>query len=135
MMATVEELESRMRFVESTIAGEKEVTLAVLQQAVRNGAVLNTLRADVPAISTRVDQLAADAAVANAALRDHSTKLAVLQQDVAAIRNDVTALRRGQEELHTRLDQVQTDMAARLEAMERNIAAILAAVTPRGPAP
>jgi phosphate starvation-inducible protein PhoH len=155
-MATIDELESRLRFVEADMASEKEISRATLQQSVRNGAVLNSLRTEVSAAVTRIDQLAADATVANSTLRHHSTLLAVLQQDVTAFRQDVTALRRGQEELHARLDQTNTrldqtnaridafqaDVAARLdrqdsrlEAMERNIAAILAAVAPGGPAP
>src|SRR6516164_412984 len=103
-MATMDELESRLRFVEANVASEKEISLATLRQSVRNGAVLNSLRTEVGATTQRVDQLVADAAIASSTLRHHSTLLAVLQQDVTAFRQDVTALRRGQEELHTRLD-------------------------------
>jgi hypothetical protein len=78
-----------VRFVESEIRSEKDLSHAVLQQSVRNGATLNVLRSEVGATVTRVDQLAADMAAANAALR-----------------NDVTALRRGQEELHARFDEL-----------------------------
>jgi hypothetical protein len=99
-MATIDELESRMRFVEADIASEKEVSLATLQQAVRNGAALSNLRTELGATTHRIDQMVADAAVANSTLRHHSTLLTVLQQDVTAFRHDVTAQRRGQEELH-----------------------------------
>jgi hypothetical protein len=83
-MATIDELESRLRFVEADVASEKEISLATLQQSVRDGAVLNNLRTEVGAATQRVDQLVADAAVANSTLCRHSTLLAVLQQDVAA---------------------------------------------------
>jgi chromosome segregation ATPase len=151
-MATIDELESRMRFVEADIASEKEISLATLQQAVRNGAALSNLRTEAGATTQRIDQLVADAAVANSTLRHHSTLLTVLQQDVTAFRHDVTALRRGQEELHHRLDGIDARLDrqdtrfdgmdgrldrtdARLDRMEQNIAAILAAVAPGNPPP
>jgi chromosome segregation ATPase len=126
VMATIDELESRLRFVEADVASEKEVSLATLQQAVRNGAVLNNLRTEVGATTQRVDQLVADAAVANSTLRHHSTLLAVLQQDVTAFRQDIMALRRSQEELHQRLDRVDTEMNRKLDAL-------LAAIVPPNP--
>ncbi len=55
-----------------------------------------------------------------AVLRNHGTLLTLLQQDVSALRSDATELRRGQEAINARLDQLQ-----------ENVAAILAAVTPR----
>jgi chromosome segregation ATPase len=126
VMATIDELESGLRFVEADVASEKEVSLATLQQAVRNGAVLNNLRTEVGATTQRVDQLVADAAVANSTLRHHSTLLAVLQQDVTAFRQDIMALRRSQEELHQRLDRVDTEMNRKLDAL-------LAAIVPPNP--
>jgi chromosome segregation ATPase len=139
-MTTVDELESRLRFVEADVASEKEISLATLQQSVRNGAVLNGLRTEVSAATTRIDQLVADAAVANSTLRHHSTVLVVLQQDVTAFRQDVTALRRAHEELHVRLDraegrldQFQADVATRFDRLESSVTAILAAVAPQKP--
>jgi chromosome segregation ATPase len=139
-MTTIDELESRLRFVEADVASEKEISLATLQQSVRNGAVLNGLRAEVSAATTRVDQLVADAAIANSTLRHHSTLLAVLQQDVTAFRQDVTALRRAHEELHVRfdraeerLDQFQAEVATRFDRLESSVTAILAAVAPQKP--
>jgi chromosome segregation ATPase len=120
-MATIDELESRMRFVEADIASEKEVSLATLQQAVRNGAALSNLRTELGATTHRIDQMVADAAVANSTLRHHSTLLTVLQQDVTAFRHDVTALRRGQEELHHRLDGIDARLDrqdARFDGMD-----------------
>jgi len=120
MMATIDEVEHRMRFVESEIQSEKQVSHAVLQQAVRNSGILNTVRSEVGAAVLRLDQLAADVAVANASL--HS--LTLLQQDVTTLRNDVTALRRGQEELHVRLDRMQEETNARFDGMQREQAAM-----------
>ncbi len=146
-MTTIDELESRLRFVEADVASEKEISLATLQQSVRNGAVLNGLRTEVnglrtevSAATTRVDQLVADAAIANSTLRHHSTLLVVLQQDVTAFRQDVTALRRAHEELHVRLDraegrldQFQAEVATRFDRLESSVTAILAAVAPQKP--
>lgn len=113
-MATIDELEHRMRFVESEIQSEKQVSHAVLQQAVRNAGVLNTLRSEVGTAVLRLDQLTADVAIANAAL--HS--LTLLQQDVTTLRNDATALRRGQEELHVRFDRMQEETNVRFDRMQ-----------------
>jgi chromosome segregation ATPase len=113
-MATIDELEQRVRFVESSLRSEQEISHAVLQQAVRNGAAtgvlrteVNGLRSEINTVVMRLDQLAVDVAVAKAELHSHGTILTVLQQDVAGLRNDATALRRGQEEIHVRLDRVE----------------------------
>jgi chaperonin cofactor prefoldin len=46
--------------------------------------------------------------VANAALTTHGMRLELLTRDVGLLRQDVTVLRRGQEELNVRLDTLQT---------------------------
>jgi chromosome segregation ATPase len=136
-MAITDELDTRVRYLESEVEGEKAVTRHVLEQAIRNGDVLNALRSetattrlDLIALTSRVDHVAGDVTVANAALRSHGNLLNVLRQDVTTIRQDVTALRRDVEVVNTRFDAVD----ARLATIEANIAAILTAVAPRNPA-
>jgi chromosome segregation ATPase len=126
-VATIDELEHRMRFVGADIASEKEFARAQLQQSVRNAALLNTLK-------TRLDEVAADLVAVNAEVRTHSTLLPILQQDIGGVRNEVTALRRGQEELHARIDEVQREQAAMREEMNRKLDALLAAVRGTPPA-
>jgi chromosome segregation ATPase len=150
-MATTDELDTRVRYVESEVEGEKAVTRHVLEQAIRNGDVLNarrsetgTTRLDLIALTSRVDHVAGDVTVANAALRSHGNLLNVLRQDVTTIRQDVTALRRDVEVINTRLDAVDARLdtvdarlatiEADIAAIKENIAAILAAVVPRNPA-
>jgi chromosome segregation ATPase len=142
--ATTDELDTRVRYLESEVEGEKAVTRHVLEQAIRNGDVLNALRSetstarlDLIALTSRIDHIAGDMTVANAALRSHGNLLNVLRQDVTTIRQDVTALRRDVEVVNTRLDAVDARfdaVDARLATIETNIAAILAAVAPRDPA-
>jgi chromosome segregation ATPase len=105
MMVTIDELAERMRFVETDMRSEKDFARTQLEQSIRNGAALASL-------TTRFDQLAGDASAARGELRMQSTILPILQQDVSAIRQDVTALRRGQEELHARIDGVESKLDA-----------------------
>jgi chromosome segregation ATPase len=119
-MATVDELEQRVRFVESSLKSERDISHAVLQQAVRNGAALgvlrtevNGLRTEIAAVVMRSDELSAGVAVAQAELRDHGALLIVLQQDVRQLRTGQDELRRGQEELHVRMDRLETGAATR----------------------
>jgi chromosome segregation ATPase len=146
-MATVDELENRVRELASEIEGEKAVTRQVYAQSVRNGDQIGALRSevatgrvDIQAMTSRVDHMVTEVVQGTAMLRSHGLRLESLTRDVGLLRNEVTALRRGQEELHVRVDQAQADVTARLdrqdsrlEAMERNIAAILAAVVPGNP--
>lgn len=117
MMATIDELAERLRFVETDMRSEKDFARTQLEQSIRNGAALASL-------TTRFDQLAGDASAARSELRMHSTLLPMMQQDIAAFRLEVTALRRGQEELHVRMDRLET----RLDQIDGKIDAILVAV-------
>jgi chromosome segregation ATPase len=140
-MATIEELDRRVQYVESEIEGEKLVTRRVLEQSVRNGDQLGALRSevvtarvDIQALTSRMDHIAGEVVQNTAALRNHGTLLTMLQQDAAALRSDATELRNGQEAINVRLDHVDTRldrMESNIGRMESNIAAILAAVTPR----
>jgi tetrahydromethanopterin S-methyltransferase subunit G len=122
-MATIDELENRVRYVESEVEGEKAVTRGVFEQSVRNGAVLQSLRSDLGTLTARTDYIAQEVLQHTAALRNHGTLLAAMQRDVTALRNDATELRRDVEAINARLDRIET-----------SVAAILAAVAPRNPA-
>jgi chromosome segregation ATPase len=144
-MVTADELEPRVRALEEEAAGEQLVTRHILKETRQNSGDLATIKAQITHIQ-------GDMILANAALNNHGVRLDQLTRDVAAIRNDVTALRRGQEEIHARFDRQDSRlevmdarleavdgrleaMDGRLETMVRNIAVILAAVAPGGPAP
>ncbi len=138
--------------MESEVIGEKAVTRSVFEQSVRNGDQLGALRSevatakvDIQALTSRSDHVVQEVVQNTAALRNHGTLLALLQQDVSALRLDATELRRGQEAINVRLDQMQADVdarfdrlesnvAARFDRLESNVAAILAVVAPRKPA-
>jgi hypothetical protein len=131
-MTIIEELERKVHFVESEIEGEKRVTRAVLEQSIRNGDQLGALRSevatgkvDIQGLTSRVDHIAIEVIQNTAALRNHGTLLTMLQADVGALRNDVTALRRGQEELHARLD---TELSSMREEAARQHDELLASV-------
>jgi hypothetical protein len=123
--------------LESEVVGEKAVTRSVYEQSVRNGDVLNALRGevatgrvDISALGSQVDHVVQEMIQNTAALRNHGTLLTLMQQDVGALRSDATELRRGQEAINLRLDQLES----RFDRLESNVAAILAAVTPHNPA-
>jgi chromosome segregation ATPase len=140
-MATIDELETKVRYLESESEGEKLVTRHVLEQCRRNGAEVSAARVEISTIGLRLDTMSSDVIEARAALRNHGTLLSLLQRDVGALRNDVTALRRGQEELHVRMDGIEARIdriEARLDTefaeVKRKLDVLIAAVTPRDPA-
>jgi chromosome segregation ATPase len=121
-MANLEELERRVRTVEEEANGEKHRTRYAVEQTQRNGEALHALRSDVAmlrselatlrvnvsAVTTRVDNLAGDMAAVKAAQIMHGRALDVLQQDVRQLRSCQ-------------------------ERIEQALAAILAAVAPQSP--
>jgi hypothetical protein len=120
-----------VRELASDVEGEKAVTRQVYAQSVRNGDQIGALRSevatarvDIQDLTSRVDHVVTEVVQGTALLRSHGARLESLTGDVGLLRNDVTGLRRGQEEIHVRLDR-----------MEQNIVAILAAIAPHGPAP
>jgi chromosome segregation ATPase len=104
-MATIDQLDDRTRYLESEIEGEKLVTRHVLRQVSLNADDLGTYKTDLVALKTEVRHMTEHMVVANAALTTHGMRLEMLTRDVGLLRLDVTALRRGQEELHVRLDR------------------------------
>jgi septal ring factor EnvC (AmiA/AmiB activator) len=128
-MANLEELERRVRTVEEEANGEKHRTRYAVEQTQRNGEALHALRSDVAmlrselatlrvnvsAVTTRVDNLAGDMAAVKAAQIMHGRALDVLQQDVRQLRS-------GQEQLRSCQERI-----------EQALAAILAAVAPQSP--
>jgi chromosome segregation ATPase len=160
-MATIDGLEARVRFLADEVEGEKAVTRHVLEQAIRNGDVLLALRSEVAssrldlnALTSRLDHVAGDVVVANAALRSHGSLLNVLRQDVASLRQEVDHIRTDTSEIRAEMDRRFGAMDHRfgamehrfgamehrfgamehnIAAMEHNIAAILAVVAPPNP--
>jgi chromosome segregation ATPase len=143
MDMTIDELENRIRFIESEVEGEKAVTRHVLRQASLNAD-------DLGALKTGVRHLEEQMVLTNAALNTQAGRITLLAQDVTMIRQDVTVLRRDMEAVNARLDRQESRLEAmdsrfdamdnrfdtmdnRLEAIERNVAAILAAVAPGNP--
>jgi hypothetical protein len=122
-MVTADELDSRIRYLEGEVEGEKAVTRHVLTQASLNADDLGTLK-------TQVRHLTEQMVLVNAALSTHGLRLNVLTQDVTMLRQEVTVLR---SEMDRRFDALERNHAARFDAVERNIALILAAVMPPAP--
>jgi predicted nucleic acid-binding Zn-ribbon protein len=95
-----DQLERRVQTIEEEMNGEKHLTRYAVDQTVRNGEVLNSLRsevaavrADISAVTTRVDHLGADMAAVKAALVMHGRALDVLQQDVRQLRGEMAEMR------------------------------------------
>jgi predicted nuclease with TOPRIM domain len=85
-MMTIDELDSRTRYLESEVEGEKAVTRHVLSQAGLNADDLGTLK-------TQVRHLTEQMVLVNAALSTHGNRLNVLTQDVTMLRQEVIVLR------------------------------------------
>jgi hypothetical protein len=113
--------------VEAEIRSEKDVSHAVLEQTIRNGAAINVLRSDV-------ERLTADMAVVKSELHSHGPRLDALTRDAGLLRNDATALRRDIEAMNARLDRIED----RLDRMDTEAAArhaeLLAAIRATPPA-
>lgn len=156
-MATIDELDAKMRELESEINGEKAVTRHIFVQGRQNTTDLGAIRSEIAIMRAesgdRLDRIVGDLVLVNAALNSHGARLNALTQDVLLIRQDVTALRRDMEHdiervsarlnsfqadvaaRFDRLDSFQADVAARFDRLESSVAAILAAVAPQMPAP
>jgi chromosome segregation ATPase len=128
-MVRIEELEQRVREVGSEVEGEKLVTRRLYDQAVRTadqvGALrseVGTARVDIQAVGSQVDHMAHEVVQVSAALRTHGLRLESLTRDIGLLRNDASELRRGQEEIHVRLDRHEE----RLDALQAAVDAVRA---------
>jgi hypothetical protein len=129
-MVTFDELDGRTRYLEGEVEGEKAVTRHVLTQASLNAD-------DLGALKTQVRHLTEQMVLVNAALSTHGLRLNVLTQDVTMLRQEVTVLRSEvtalRSEMDRRFDALERNHAARFDAVDGNIALILAAVVPPPP--
>jgi cytochrome c556 len=107
----IDELERRVRTVEEELSGERHVSRYMVEQAGRNSEVLHAvraevsaMRADLGAVTARVDVLGGDMASVKSALVMHGRALDVLQQDVRQLRSESANLRRDVEDLRAHID-------------------------------
>jgi hypothetical protein len=155
-MATLDDLNDRVRFLESEVAGEKVVTRHILEQVSHNSTDLAVFRSET---TRALDQLRGDMALVKAAQISQGGALNILVQDVRELRTVLNAQAQDVREMRTVLNaqaqdvremrkaldaqaqdvlQVRTDVGeirARLDMLERDIGAILAAVAPKNPPP
>lgn len=113
-MVTVEELDARLRVVESEVSGEKAVTRYLLEQTRLNGDELS-------AIKTQVRHLTENMTVANAALQSQGTLLNVLRQDVTTLRQEVGHIRADMVELRQEINRKLDTIVAALPPREHDI--------------
>lgn len=113
-----------MRELASDVEGEKLVTRRVYDQAVRNGDQIGALRSevaaariDIQALTSQTDHIVSEVVQSTAALRGRSVRLDSLTRDIGLLRNEVMPLRRGQEELHARLDTELAEINRKLDVL------------------
>jgi chromosome segregation ATPase len=128
-MAAIDELEDRVREISSEVEGEKAVTRQVYMQSIRNGDQIGALRCevanarvDIQTLTSQTEHMVGEVVQSTALVRSHGLRLEALTRDIGLLRCDVTALRRGQEELHVRVDRVE----ARLDRLESELAEVKA---------
>ncbi len=118
-MVTVEELDIRLRIVESEIAGEKLVSRHVLTQAQHNAD-------DIAEIRTQYRHLANDMALVKAAQVAQGGTLNILVQDVREMRTEIAAVRQEgatrHEELRSEIEELRGEMATRHEKLRGEMA-------------
>jgi hypothetical protein len=124
-------LENKVRELTSDVEGEKLVTRRVYDQAVRNGDQIGALRSevatarvDIQALTSQTDHVVGEVVQSTAALRSQGVRLDPLTRDIGLLRNDVTALRRGQEELHARLDTELPKLDTKLAKHDTDLAEV-----------
>lgn len=105
-----EAMNARISVLENEVTGEKLVTRHVLAQA-------NLNADDLAVLMTGVRKANSDLLLANTALASIGTRMTVIDQHVTHIGNEVTALRRGQEEIHARLDVMHTEVMQAIRAI------------------
>jgi hypothetical protein len=91
-MMAVDDLESRMRYLESEMAGEKLVTREILQKTLRSRDEIAATRTDITRLDMKIDRMAADTSLINAAQLGQGQMLNILVQDVRAIRTRQDAM-------------------------------------------
>jgi len=150
-MASLDELNSRTRYLESEIEGEKTITRHIFDSTRRHAE-------EISAVRPAQERIAGDVALVKTAQISQGQMLNILVQDVGALRNEAAALRSEISELRAEfrneiaalqaevrdtaaelrnetaalraeMVQMRTQTNHRLDTMERNIAAILAIVS------
>jgi ribosomal protein L29 len=143
-MASLDELNSRTRYLESEIEGEKTITRHIFDSTRRHAE-------EISAVRLAQERMAGDVALVKTAQISQGQMLNILVQDVGALRNEMAALRAELRNeaaalrneiaelraelrneaaaLRAEMVQMRSDTNRRLEMMERNIAAILAIVS------
>jgi chromosome segregation ATPase len=111
-VATIEDLENKVREVAAKVEGEKQVTRRLYEQALRNSDQIGTLRLKVGTVITQNEKVVSEIVQTTSALRSPGARLETLTRDVVLLRNELTELRRGQEEIHVRVDRLDERVEA-----------------------
>jgi chromosome segregation ATPase len=120
-MASIDELDNRVRELGSDVEGEKAVTRQVYLQAVRNGDALRAVQMAVTEMTSRIDHVVHEVIQNTSAQRSHGARLETLTRDVKALRNEATELRRGQEETNARIDRLDAKLDRSVEQLETKL--------------
>jgi hypothetical protein len=105
MTAREDDMNDRIRFVESEMAGEQVVIRHVLEKTQRNGDDIAAVRTDITRLDLKIDRVANDVAVVKGAQMGQGTMLTILVQDVREMRTRLEAFERG---VTIRFDAVDT---------------------------
>jgi ribosomal protein L29 len=115
-MASLDELNSRTRYLESEIEGEKTITRHIFDSTRRHAE-------EISAVRLAQERMAGDVALVKTAQISQGQMLNILVQDVGALRNEMAALRA---ELRNEAAALRNEIAE-LRAELRNEAAALRA--------
>jgi flagellar capping protein FliD len=124
MTAREDEMNDRIRFLESEMAGEKVVTRHILEKTQRNGDDIATVRTDITRLDLKIDRMANDVAVVKGAQMGQGTMLNILVQDVREMRTRLEAFEQG---ITIRFDAVDTRFDAidtRFDAVDTRFSTI-----------
>jgi hypothetical protein len=118
---TANGLERRVRTLEEELNGERHVSRYMVEQAGRNSEVLHAVRAEIGAVTVRVDVLSGDMVSVKAALAMHGRALDVMQQDIRQVRGEMAELHRGQAAMRGELTAVREEMRQEFTAVREEM--------------
>jgi septal ring factor EnvC (AmiA/AmiB activator) len=143
MTAIEDDMNDRIRFLESEMAGEKVVTRHILEMAQRNGADIAAVRVDLATLKLQVDRMGSDVNLVKAALTSQTGILNVLVQDVRGMRTEMGEVRAKLDRMDARFDGLDArldrmdarfdGLDARLDRMDARFDAVLVAIRALSP--
>jgi hypothetical protein len=124
MTARENDFESRLRFIESEVEGEKALTRHLFKNASGNGDQIAAIRVEITTLQLQAERAAGNVELIKTMQVTQGTMLNILTQDVREIRTEMGQIHAQMGEMRMEMGEMRTEMGEtrmRLDAMERSI--------------